>query len=354
MAKSALEAIGPKGQNIRKYYQRRLPSDPSKDYYFIHRETGNTQPILVEYGFLDSPDDDVQQLKNDNLEYVEAVVQALANYAGYTYIPPLGSNVYIVEPGDSLYSIANKNNITVDELIAVNNLTNNILSVGQVLTIPKAEKITPSEYEIYTVKKGDSLWSIANNFGVTTDSIIELNNLGTTLLQINQQLLIPKKEVDKSNLYVVQKGDSLYSIGLKYGLTVDELKKANNLSSNNLSIGQELYIPGLETEEQLPEETPNEITYVVQKGDSLWSIAKKYGINVNELKEYNNLTNNTLSINQKLLIPQTENYITYTVKSGDNLYDLANEYNTTVDAIKTLNSLSSNLLSIGQVLLIPS
>lgn len=338
---------------MRKYYQRRLPSDPSKDYYFIMRDTGNIETILVEYGFLDSTGDDVEQLKNNNEDYAEAVVKAVAQYAGYTYVPPTGSNMYVVQSGDSLYKIANQYGITVDELVAANNLSSNILNIGQILVIPIKEEIAPSEYEIYTVKSGDSLYKIANQFGVTTYAIIELNNLSTTLLKINQQLLIPKSVISEENIYIVQKGDSLYSIGLKYGLTVDELKKANNLSNNNLSIGQELYIPGLEIEEE-KEPVSNEITYVVQKGDSLWSIAKKYNISVNELKEYNNLTNNSLSINQKLLIPQTENYITYTVKSGDNLYKLANEYNTTVDEIKKINNLTNNLLSIGQVLLIPS
>ena len=62
---------------MRKYYQRRYPTDPSKDYYFIHRETGKTEPILVEYGFLDSPNDDVNQLKNNVLDYAEAVVRTV-------------------------------------------------------------------------------------------------------------------------------------------------------------------------------------------------------------------------------------------------------------------------------------
>lgn len=353
LAKGVLESIGKEGQNMRKYYQRRYPTDPSKDYYFIHRETGKTQPILVEYGFLDSPGDDVSQLKNNVLDYAEAVVRAVAEYANVPYTSPKGETTYTVQKGDSLYVIANKYGITVDELKAANNLSSNLLNVGQILKIPTKEEITPSEYEVYIVKSGDSLWSIATDYGVSVDEIIELNNLGTTLLQIGQQILIPKKVETIKNVYIVKAGDNLYSIANKYGITVDDLKKANNLTSNNLSINQELIIPGYTSEEPI-EQPANEITYIVQKGDSLWSIAKKYDINVNELKSYNNLTSNLLTIGQTLLIPKTSEYETYIVVSGDSLYKIANKYNTTVDKLKSVNNLKNDNLSIGQVLIIPN
>lgn len=353
LAKSVLESIGKEGQNMRKYYQRRYPTDPSKDYYFIHRETGKTEPILVEYGFLDSPNDDVNQLKNNVLDYAEAVVRAVAEYANVPYTPPKGENVYTVKKGDSLYVIANKYGITVDELKTANNLSSNLLNVGQILKIPKKEEVAPSEYEVYTVKSGDSLWSIATNYGVSVDDIINLNNLGTTILQIGQQILIPKQVESEKNVYIVKAGDNLYSIANKYNITVNELKKANNLENNNLSIGQELIIPDYSNNDPI-EKPINEITYIVQKGDSLWSIAKKYDINVNDLKSYNNLSSNLLNIGQTLLIPKTSDYQTYIVVSGDSLYKIANKFNTTIDKLKSVNNLKSDTLSIGQVLIIPN
>lgn len=146
---------------MRKYYQRRLPSNPAQDYYFMHRNTGNTESIIVEYGFLDSPGDDVNQLKNNYEQYAEAVVRALADYIGATYIPVVGSDYYVVQKGDSLWSIAKKLNTTVDELKRLNNLTSNNLAVGQVLKTPGSSS-TENINEYYIVKSGDTIF-MGNN-----------------------------------------------------------------------------------------------------------------------------------------------------------------------------------------------
>ena len=117
LAKRILENIGATGQTTRKYYQRRLPSDTSKDYYFIHRNTGNLEPLIVEYGFIDNTKD-VEFLKENYEELAEAVISAVANYIGVPYTPPEGliTNTYVVQKGDTLYSIANKLGTTVSEL----------------------------------------------------------------------------------------------------------------------------------------------------------------------------------------------------------------------------------------------
>ena len=287
-----LKEIEKTGQNARKVYQRRLPSNTAKDYYFIHRETGKTQPVIVEYGFLDSTGDDVSQLKNDSLKYAEAVVKALTEYLDIPYDKG-PSEYYVVKKGDTLYSIASKNNTTVTKIKELNDLTSNNLSVGQKLILP-----------------------------------------GSTVTEV-------------SDFYIVKSGDSLYSIAAKNNTTVNEINKLNNLTSNTLSIGQKLILPSTSTKE-------DDNYYIVKSGDSLYSIAVKNGTTVNEIKKLNNLTSNTLSIGQKLLLtaPTYENY--YTVKSGDSLYSIAKRNNTTVDEIKKLNKLSSNLLSIGQKLILPN
>lgn len=337
LANKILNSLAKSGQNIREAYQRRLPSNTSKDYYFIHRNTGNTEPVLVEYGFLDSKGDDVEQLKNNAEKYANAVVDAILDYIGYG----TGTN-YTVQKGDSLWNIANKFNVSVESLKTANNLASNLLNIGQTLKIPTEEKPVTGDYTVYTISKGDSLYSIAKKYNTTVDALVKYNNLSSTNLKVGEQLLIPISE-SKLNTYTVKSGDSLYSIAKKYGITVDELKKANGLTSNNLSLNQKLVIP----------ETKGEIGYVVKVGDSLYSIAQKYNITVDELKKANGLTTNTLTIGQELTIPETSKTTTYTVKSGDSLYSIADKYNVSVANLKKVNNLTSNLLSIGQILVIP-
>ena len=340
------------GQNVRKYYQRRLPSNSSKDYYYMLRETPNNESIIVEYGFLDSTGDDVSQIKNNWQNLAEAVVRALADYIGVAYIPPEGleeidDNIYIVKKGDTLYGIANKYGISVDELKAINNLTSNNLSVGQVLQIPEIiDEDVPNE-NIYIVKSGDTLYSIANKYGMSVQELKDLNKLTNNTLSIGQQLVVSEGNAGTLDTYTVKAGDTLYSIANKYGLTVNELKQLNNLTSDILSIGQVLNISNSNT--SLPSNT-----YIVKSGDSLYSIAKKYGITVDALKNANGKTSNLLSIGEILVIPPTTATTrTYTVKAGDSLWKIATTYGVSVNALKQANGLSSDLLSIGQVLVIP-
>ncbi|MBE6152661.1 MAG: LysM peptidoglycan-binding domain-containing protein [Firmicutes bacterium] len=333
-----------------KYFQRRLPGDTSKDYYYILRDTGNTQAVLIEYGYVDNSID-AERLKNNYEEYAEAVVRALSDYLGFNYTPPAGQTIYVVQAGDSLWSISQKLGITVSELRAYNNLTSDTLQIGQILLVPTKQE----ETNTYTVKSGDSLWSIAKKFNITVNDLKTENNLTSNLINVGQILKIPSSEPSNPNpnyiIYVVKSGDSLYRIAQQYNTTVDTIKSFNNLTSNILNIGQQLLIPINEIEN----ETPG-ITYTVKSGDSLWSIAKRYNTTVDEIKNLNNLTSNILSIGQQLLIPNnsSENTTIYTVKSGDNLYSIANRYNTTVNELKQLNNLTSNTLSIGQQLLIPT
>ena len=350
LAKRILENIGATGQTTRKYYQRRLPSDTSKDYYFIHRNTGNLEPLIVEYGFIDNTKD-VEFLKENYEELAEAVISAVANYIGVPYVAPDGliTNTYVVQKGDSLYSIAAKLGTTVAELKKENNLTSNTLQIGQVLRIPTKE-IYEEEENIYVVKKGDTLYSIAAANNTTIDELKRINNLTSDILSTGQLLKIPSALLPETT-YKVKKGDSLYSIATKYNTTVDELKRINNLTSNTLSIGQVLKLPSDKASDEEQEE--NTISYTVQKGDSLYSIARKYDTTIDRIKELNNLTTNLLSIGQVLLIPTDTNLeTTYTVQKGDSLYSIAKKYDTTVDRLKRLNNLSSNLLSIGQILIV--
>lgn len=281
------------GQNVRKYYQRRLPSNPAKDYYYIMRDTPNNETVIVEYGFADSTGDDISQLKNNWEKLAEAVTKAIVEYAGGKYVAPLDSNYYTVKSGDSLWSISRKFGITVDELKNANNLSSNLLSIGQNLIIPG--KDLDAIGEEYVVKKGDTLYSIARKYNTSVDNLKSINNIITDSLAIGQIIKLPEKSSMDDNSYIVKKGDSLYSIARTYNTSVDKLKEINNLTSNALAIGQVLKLPSSDMSEN--------VVYTVKKGDNLYSIAREYGTTVDAIKKLNNITSNTLSIGQKLLLP---------------------------------------------------
>lgn len=267
-----------------------MPNNSTKDYYYILRNTGNTEPVIIEYGFIDNKSD-VDFVKDNYKELAEAVIKAVLEYKNVPYTTPetIITDTYKVVSGDTLYSIAKKLDTSVTELKSINNLSTNTLSVGQVLKIP-TKIVDVGDTELYQVKAGDTLYGIAN----------------------------------------------------KYNISVAELKSINNLTENSLSIGQLLNVPSGLTLVN---------SYIVESGDTLYSIAKKFDISVNKLKEYNNLTNNLLNVGQKILIPIGKD-TTYVVKSGDTLYSIAREFNTTVDEIKRLNNLTNNILSIGQIIIV--
>lgn len=350
LPKMILDEIGAQGQIKRKIYQRVLPENPSKDYYYIMRETPNITALLIEYGFIDNPNDQYK-LQNNLLDYVEGVVKAVSEYAGIPYIAPGETeegDFYTVKFGDTLYSIANKFNTTVNDIKRLNNLTNDNLNIGQRLKIPKEE--VEEEFINYTVKLGDTLYTIAQNYGIDVNDIIEYNSLGTTVLIPNQVLKIPTIVEFDENIYTVKPGDTLYAIANLYGSTVDEIKTLNGLYNNTLSIGQQL---------KLPTKTIEEIDYVVYEvnpNDTLYSIARVYDTTVNAIKAYNNLISDILTIGQILQIPISEvetSYQNYQVQRGDTLYSIATRYDVSVDTLISYNNLLDTTLQVGQILRIP-
>ena len=307
LADITLQNIGEVGQLKRKVYQRRLPENPNLDYYYILRESGqNTEPILIEYGFIDNIKDQ-NKLLNYLDDYAEAVVKSIAEYTNTPYLEPNTSEQYTVQRGDTLYSISQKFNIPVNKLKEINNLNTNTILPGQILIIKETE--IPPQPTTYKVQKGDTLYSISQKFNTTADEIKRLNNITSNNIYINQELYIPTStsapgnplpippidddENEEYSEYIVQKGDSLWKISRDYNITVKELIELNNLTTTTLQIGDKLLVPINKTEK----------TYTVQRGDTLWSIAKENNVTVNELKEKNNLTTNLLSIGQKLIIP---------------------------------------------------
>ena len=266
------------------------------------RNTPNTEALIVEYGFLDNASD-ANKLKNNYKKYAEAVVKAVTEYAGYKYVPLAGSDYYVVKKGDTLWSIARAYGLTVDKLKSLNNLTSNNLTIGDSLIVKDSSgnndnSSSADNNKHYIVKKGDSLYSIARRNNMTVDELKSLNNLTSNILSIGQKLIISSGSNVPNNVYVVKKGDTLWSIANNFNVSVNDLKNANNKSNNSLSIGEQLIIPGKSTGENV-----STIIYTVKNGDNLYSIARRYNVTVNEIKSLNNLSSNLISIGQKLSIP---------------------------------------------------
>ncbi len=376
LAQMAIDNIGAAGQKKRKIYQRRLPENPSQDYYYIIRDTSPLQSILVEYGFIDNANDS-NKLKNNLNDYVEGVVKAIADYLNVPYnlpnmVPTVSDQIYVVKNGDTLYSIGRRYNISVDELKRINNLTNNQLSVGQQLyLVPLQDDIISDNYVTYVVKRGDSLSSIASNFNTSVNAIKQINNLPSDIIMIGQQLLVPsnnddvQETVDGYEEYVVQRGDSLTKIATLFNTDINSIKKINDLTSNTIFIGQVLKVPNVVNDNNSGEVEYQE--YVVKRGDSLWKIARDFNTTVNQILELNMLDSANLQIGDVLKIPvdvdnsiDINNYLndnsftnSYVVKQGDSLWSIARQYGVSVNDLKAINNLNSNLLSIGQELIIP-
>ncbi|WP_214778495.1 LysM peptidoglycan-binding domain-containing protein [Exiguobacterium sp. s22] len=186
--------------------------------------------------------------------------------------------------------------------------------------------------------------------------ISQLKAKGYKFVTVSQLLAYQNTSTNKT--YTVKSGDTLYSIARTYGVTVSALAAANNITNYSLIyVGQVLIIPGTTV---TPPSTTT-VKYTVKSGDTLYKIATMYNTTVAKIAAANNITNvNLISVGQVLIIPGTTvtppptTTVKYTVKSGDTLYKIATMYNTTVAKIASANNITNvNLISVGQVLTIP-
>ncbi len=182
-------------------------------------------------------------------------------------------------------------------------------------------------------------------------------------------------QVSTSNSYTVEQGDTLFSIGKKYNISIEKLQELNGLTNTEISLGQKLlvksyYGSGRNSSQELQKKVEVATnTYIVEQGDTLYSISKKYNISLDDLQELNGLTDNTISLGQELRIKSLDEQErnnsqelkdnadvavnnTYIVEQGDTLYSISKKYHTTVEALQALNNLNDTTVSIGQELII--
>ncbi|PKM52539.1 MAG: hypothetical protein CVV02_01955 [Firmicutes bacterium HGW-Firmicutes-7] len=207
----------------------------------------------------------------------------------------------------------------------------------------------------YKVMSGDSLWKISQKFGVTVSEIKALNSLISDTIFLNEVLKIP----NVSNQYIpykVQAGDTLFKISQLYGTDVLKIKSINNLTSDTIFIGQTLMIVGQTTTSS----TEAAGTYSVIPGDTLFKISNKVNVTVDQLKKLNNLQTDTIYAGQVLNLSTvstgqpTITYKDYQIKSGDNLWNLSVEWGIPQSELMLVNGLNENsILKIGQIIRIP-
>lgn len=266
-------------------------------------------------------------------------------------LPALAQDTHTVNQGDTLYSIATNNGLTVEELMALNGLSDTTLQIGQSLIVSgqseSTESTAPTETSqestlappysngVYTVQAGDTLSGIAATFGTSLDQLYAWNNLASSFLQVGDQLAIhpdggpilnppsgylagPIAAEPVAGYHTVTAGENLWDLSWYYGTTVDQLMAMNDLSSDFLQVGDVLAVPsapaiaapsapvtssGKSTTSQPPsgQQAPGTV-HVVQAGDNLWDIANHYGITVNDLFEWNNLSTDYLDVGNQLYV----------------------------------------------------
>ncbi|MGG0475203.1 LysM peptidoglycan-binding domain-containing protein [Priestia aryabhattai] len=184
-----------------------------------------------------------------------------------------------------------------------------------------------ADTDTHKVKAGETLFSISKQHNVTVEDLKKWNGLSSTLIYANQTLQIGSTSTDSSSsstptttssnhTYTVKSGDTLYRIAKNNGTSVQQLKDWNNLSSHLIYVNQVLKISGTGTVSSSPsapvQEKTNETqaspapsnskSYKVQPGDTMWSVAQRHGIAISQLKQWNNLSSNTIYINQVLQV----------------------------------------------------
>jgi len=207
---------------------------------------------------------------------------------------------YTVQAGDNLTRIARKFNLQVETIKSFNQLRSDNIHQGQTLKIPPAGKETPvSTSPIdYTVTRGDTLTSIASRFGTTVREIEQHNDLSSDRLYVGQELTVPQGTSSietQPREYTIRRGDTLTSIANRFNTTIAQLRRHNDLRSDTLHPGKTISIPNPRQSE------PRE--YTVQRGDTLTAIANRYGTTVNAIKEHNNLRSDSLQVGKIITIP---------------------------------------------------
>jgi len=170
----------------------------------------------------------------------------------------------------------------------------------------KLQQVPPNT-KAYQIRKGDTLYSLAQHFNTTVAAIISANpKIDSDNLQVGDKIFIPLQRdypsYPEGNYYTIKAGDSFYTIADRFNIAVADLQEANPyVDADNLKVGELICIPLATPPVKCPQ---GSILYIVKRGDTFYSIARKYKVSLTELRNVNSKINsNRLLIGQKICIP---------------------------------------------------
>lgn len=255
---------------------------------------------------------------------------------------------HTVQQGDSLWSISQRYQTSVSQLKTWNNLSSDLIRPNQVLIVSKdstnkqtsnnsASSNQPAKNSTYTVVKGDSLSAIAARHNISLTNLMKWNKLDTTLIFPGDKLIVSKPSNNNASsnsntndtsanssinnnssakYYTVKSGDNLSKIAANHGISLSDLKKWNHLNSDLIYPGDKLVVShsvssnknnnsnngSSGTTSSSNNSTTNQTTYTVKSGDNLSKIAASYGISLNDLKKWNNITSHLIYPGDVLIV----------------------------------------------------
>lgn len=234
---------------------------------------------------------------------------------------------HTVRRGETLGLIAERYGVTVSRLKDWNDLRSNKIFVGQrlkvVSMVDKGEIEVEGDADVqenattHKVRRGESLFSIAEDYGVTIDNLKEWNNLSSSSIDAGQTLIVnasatkaSKKSSGSSEKkaattkHKVRRGETLGAIASRYGVTVNNLKDWNNLSSSRIDVGQTLIVKGSKSTSSLRSSKSSYTTHTVRNGETLGGIAERYGTTASAIRKANGIKGSMIRKGQKLKIPK--------------------------------------------------
>jgi murein DD-endopeptidase MepM/ murein hydrolase activator NlpD len=238
---------------------------------------------------------------------VTAFLRALAGLLVACLCTGAFAKTITVQQGDSLWSLAQRHGTDVATLRELNALTSDTLRVGQSLLLPGDQAAEAPQ--TVTVGKGDTLYEIALQHGVSVEDLIAFSNLVGTVIHPGQVLQLAAGDSTPDPLLVtLAAGDSLWLLARRYDTTVDAIATATGLAASaTLKVGTQLTIPGQYAANDVDVGGPAPVEVVVARGDTLWAIAQRYDSNVSALMSANGLTSQGLQVGQRLrIVPGAE------------------------------------------------